>query len=95
MSTSKKTDGTEQPDNVQLGTDQHIEWDNGEVTYGHSVVKPEFKRKNSPSAEHLKQANEEGKKDVNKELKNVNLAEGEDPGSRKKDDNKGVGGKYI
>jgi len=73
--------------------DQNIEWDNGDITYGHSITNSEYKKKNLPDERHLAQ-NEHGSGDkVNEKLKDLNLSSDEDPGNRNIDDEKGLGGK--
>lgn len=71
--------------------DGRIEWDNGDVTYGHKL--PDIKRKDSPSEEHLEKAKNEHK--VNDNLVNSNLSQGEDIGSRNREKDKGIKGKDL
>ncbi len=76
-------------------TEQNIEWDNGEVTYGHSIAHSEFRRKNMPAEEHVAKAEEGNDTKTIPELKNANLSQGEDIGNRNSTDEKGVGGKDL
>lgn len=75
--------------------EQNIEWDNGEVTYGHSIAHSEFRRKNAPSEEHIAKAEEGSDDHTISELKNENLSQGEDIGNRNNAEEKGVGGKDL
>jgi len=74
-------------------TDRNIEWDNGEATYGHTISDSEFKRKNTPSKDHI--SNTENETNTIDNLKNENLSQGEDIGSRNSIDEKGLGGKDL
>ncbi|RDC57481.1 hypothetical protein DU508_10045 [Pedobacter chinensis] len=85
------TDG----DQFEKQDDQNIEWDKGEVTYGHSVTHSEFKRKNLPSEEHIAKAEEGNDSKIIDDLKNANLSQGEDIGNRNSDEEKGIGGKDL
>ncbi|RZK16917.1 MAG: hypothetical protein EOO86_13800 [Pedobacter sp.] len=73
--------------------DQNIEWDNGEVTYGHSIANSEFRRKNTPNEEHIAKTEDNSK--TIEELKNSNLSQGEDIGNRNDAEEKGLGGKDL
>ncbi|WP_316827398.1 hypothetical protein [Pedobacter miscanthi] len=70
--------------------DQEIDWDNGEATYGHK--RTDFKRKDQPDEAHLEKTENAGEHDVNTALKNANLSQNDDIGSRNKEANKGLKG---
>ena len=75
--------------------DQNIEWDNGEVTYGHSIAKSEFKRKNMPSEEQISKREDSNHSNTIADLKNSNISQGEDIGNRNSAEEKGLGGKDL
>lgn len=73
----------------QLDTDQNIDWDNGEATYGHK--RSDFKRKDQPDEAHLAKTEGAGH-NINHELKNANLSQNEDIANRNKESDKGISG---
>lgn len=75
--------------------DQNIEWDNGEVTYGHSIIQSEFKKKNQPDESHFKKQPAGENSDTINDLKNQNLSQQEDIGNRNDSNEKGIGGKDL
>lgn len=74
-------------------SDEYIEWDNGEATYGHK--RTDFKRKDEPEASHLLKTENDPKHTVNENLSNSNLSQGEDIGNRNKNNEKGLRGKDL
>lgn len=78
--------------NEQDKLNQNMDWDNGDETYGHSIVESEFKRKNTPDPDHLAKA-EQTTSDVNDKLKNENLSSNDDISNRNNLEEKGIGGK--
>jgi len=72
--------------------EDNIEWDNGEATYGHK--RADFKRKDEPDASHTNEENNPPR-NVNENLNNSNLSQGEDIGNRNKNDEKGLRGKDL
>lgn len=71
------------------------DWDND--TYGHSPDASAFKRKNEPDEKHieyLKDISDDSAIDSSKELKNINLANG-DLSGESADNEKGLGGKVL
>ncbi|TCD10133.1 hypothetical protein EZ449_09910 [Pedobacter frigidisoli] len=77
----------------QVNPDQldGIEWDNDDATYGHKL--PEIKRKDLPTDEHLEKI--KNQLQVNDDLVNSNLSQGEDIGNRNKEKDKGIRGKDL
>jgi len=93
MNTDNKAHGT-QEDNQYQKPDQNIELDNADATYGHTISDSPFKRKNVPDEDHMAKVND-AEEDVNKNLTNTNLSEGEDLANRNADEDKGLGGKDL
>jgi len=93
---SKLNNAHDDQENIQGNKldENNIEWDNGEATYGHAISDSPFKRKNIPDENHLSKL-EESDRDVNEELKNINLSSSEDPSIRNSDQEKGLGGKDL
>ena len=75
--------------------DQHIEWDNGDPTYGHAVNPSSIKRKDSPGEDHLKDNEEADDAKIISDLKNTALSKDSDIGGRNIDKDKGIGGKSL
>jgi len=73
--------------------EDHIEWDNGEATYGHK--RADFKRKDEPETPHSVNTENDPIRSVNENLTNSNLSQGEDIGNRNKNDEKGLRGKDL
>jgi len=89
----KKQSNTNEEGLSDKKEDQHIEWDNGEVTYGHSVIQSDFKRKNAPSESHEQTTGSDSS--IIGSLKNKNLSQDEDIANRNGAEEKGIGGKDI
>jgi len=76
-----------------INSNEDIEWDNGEATYGHK--RADFKRKDQPDDIHLTKTENDAKHDINKVLKNANLSQNEDIGNRNKERDRGISGKDL
>ena len=73
----------------------HQNWDND--TYGHSPDESLFKRKNEPDEKHiekLRYPSDEENVEASKELKNLNISNGDISGNSAENE-KGIGGKTL
>ena len=78
-----------------LDLDENIEWDNGEVTYGHMITNSSFKRKDLPDPQHQQHLEETSNKKIRKSLKNSKFIKDEDIANRNKGAEKGIGGQNL
>lgn len=90
MSTHNEQDDLAKNEREKLN--QNTGWDDGDDTYGHSIIESEFKRKNTPDPDHLKKTEQESN-DVNDKLKNKNLSNNDEISNRNNLEEKGIGGK--
>lgn len=86
---NKNIDPNEEINNNEEG----IDWDNGEATYGHK--RTDFKRKDEPANPHSVNTENDHIRNLNENLTNSNLSQGEDIGNRNKNDEKGLRGKDL
>ncbi|MFC1225482.1 hypothetical protein ACFE6N_16860 [Pedobacter sp. BG31] len=89
----ENNDNKNSDSNEDINRDDQIDWDNGEATYGHK--RADFKRKDEPEASRLPSTVNDTSQNINESLNNSNLSQGEDIGSRNKNDDKGLRGEDL